>query len=92
MYTFFSILSKLEFVLLILVKIPNVKFNENLASKIHVVPDRQIDGLADMSKLIIVSLGLATASTLKSGDQRKHDEACKTLYQKTAKKLYNYCC
>jgi len=45
-----------------------------------------------MSKLIIVSLSLATASTMKSGDQRKHDEACKTLYQKTTKKLYNYCC
>jgi hypothetical protein len=70
-----------------------MKFHENVASnKCHVVPDRQTDGLTDMSKLIIVSLSLATASTLKSGNQRRLDEACKNLYQKMAKKLCNYCC
>jgi hypothetical protein len=52
----------------------------------------QTDGLTDVSKLIIVFLSLTTASTLKSDDQRRHDEACKTVYQKTAKKFYNYCC
>ena len=85
----FPFLTKLQFGRQILVKIPDVKLHENLTSESHVVQtDRRMNRHV---KVIIVFLSFARVYRPKSGDQRRHGDACGTAYQKTAKIIDNYC-